>query len=570
MKLITKMMPVAAAFAVAFASAPAQAVDYEVWVSDQSNSVAGVASRGVDGSFLQIFEGSDVEDYVAGGAAPSPIPCAGSAAAPCDIHDLFPGTLTEWTYDTATDTVVATGDTLATSGGTIGRLHGALPDPQHKYVNMNFFAPGSAYVGIMSADTKEAVALWRVTTTNASATLHMSFWGPDGNALYLANLHGRILERVDITRDEHGNILTADFNQGASMGVGFDTIIESAKAYTGANAAGNNLISGIVGTLDADGYSSEATNLLTPNGKCRQNGCGAGPDGSLGGRPGNVIICPIVSSTEKIYVTFGGGGLLVADGTSTPMKIVGEYGNQVINGAGCGGVEQGGNVFLNAGNSAAPGGATQSVFAMYRLPTAFPDAGTAYPENFPRPVTIFKDTSNTATGGNTSGDASNGTGQLPDGSSTRRDAHGAIGTINGHYVHNGDRIQNTMMSFNVATGEAHEYSLANGTCAAVAAPGVLAGMEDDVAADLMDRSPNGDFLFFAARGPVPVSVTHTAQGACPGFGVIALTEGGKSGDLAAVVRTYNTVDTAPASAPGGYTYTGTERSDPHGVSVVIK
>ncbi|PCJ85929.1 MAG: hypothetical protein COA54_09960 [Thiotrichaceae bacterium] len=572
MKFISKMTPVAAALAIAFA-APVQAIDYEVWASDQSNSVAGASGIGKDGSFLQIFEGADVEKYAAGtGPAPSPIPCAGTVA-PCDAHAVFPGTLIE------SDASGLTGETLATSNSaalgtavgtgddlSIGRLHGALPDPQHKYVNVNLFSGGRGYVGIVTADTKEAVALWRVTRTNTGESLHMSFWSPDGTALYLANLHGRILERIDMTRDENGNILTANFNQAASMSVGASSIVRSARAYSGLNAAGNAMISTVSGAYDA-----EATALDTPNGKCRQNGCSSGAaNGSLGGRPGNVIVCPIVSSNDKVYVTFGGGGLLVADGASTPMQIVGEYGNQIFNGAGCGGVEAGGNVYLNAGASAAGGGATQSVFSMYRVSTNFPDAGSFYPENFPRPRTIFKDVDNTSTGGATSGPASNATGQLP-GISTRRDAHGAVGTTSGHYVHNADRVRNNVVSFNVATGESHTYSLAGTTaCSDVAADAVPLIHADDVTPDLMDRSPNGDFLFFAARGPVPHSVPHSAQGACPGVGVIKLSNGGKSGSLAAVVRTTNTIDDVGPSASGGYAYTGVERSDPHGVAVVIK
>ncbi len=558
MKFITKMTPVAAALTAAIVAAPAQAVNYEVWASDQSNSVAG-ASAGTNGSYLQIFEGFDIETYINGGAAPSPIACNGGATAgPCDAHAIFPGTLTE------VDDAGPTGETLD-SAGSFGRLHGAIPDPQHKYVNVNLFAGGKGLVGIVTADTKEAVALFRVTTTDFGNSLHMSFWSDDGNSLYLANLHGRVLERIDLTRDEHGNILTATFNQSASMGVGANSIVASAKAYLGMNGAGNPMIGSVSGA-----YTAEATAQLTPNGKCRQNGCSAGPDGSMGGRSTNVIVCPIVSSTDKVYITFGGGGLLVADGTSTPMKIVGEYGKQVINGAGCGGVEAGGNVYLNAGASAAGAGATQSEFTMYRLTTNFPDAGSAYPENFPRPRTIFKDPDNTATGGATSGPASNGTGQLP-GTTTRRDAHGAVGTNSGHYVHNADRVQNTVTSFNVATGQAHEYPLTGTTaCSSVAADGVPAAYADDVTPDLMDRSPNGDYLFFAARGPVPASVSHSAQGACPGVGVIKLTNGGQSGVLEKVVRTYNTTDTAAPTAVNGYAYTGTERSDPHGVAVVIK
>lgn len=571
MKLITKT-PVAVAITAALFAAPAQAIEYELWTSDQSNSVAGKGDRGVDGSFMAIFDSIDVEDYIEnGGAAPSPLDCNNGATSAgttgCDLHAIFPGTLTEH------DDAGATGETLGSTsndgagGQSFGRLHGALPDPQHKYVNMNMFGPGQGYVGIMKASTKEAVALFRVTGTNAGRSNHMSFWSADGNALYIANLHGRILERIDFTRNEHGDILTATYNQSASMGVGASSISDGAKVYLGTNGAGNAMIGSVSGA-----YSAEATALLTPNGKCRQNGCGAGPDGSSGGRPGNVIVCPIVSSNDKVYVTFGGGGLLVADASSTPMEIVGEYGREVINGAGCGGVEVGGSVYLNAGASASGAGATQSTFTMYKLTTNYPDAGgPSYPENFPRPRTLFKDPGNTATIGNLSGPASNGTGQLPDGSSTRRDAHGMIATVQGHYIHNVDRVQNNVRVYNTANGTSNEYDLTTGgACASVAATGVDPSYDNDPAPDLMDRSPNGDYLFFAARGPAPVTVTHTAQGSCPGVGVIKTSDGGASGSLAGVVRTSNTVDTAPASTPGGYAYTGTERSDPHGVSVVIK
>ena len=50
-------------------------------------------------------------------------------------------------------------------------------------------------------------------------------------------------------------------------------------------------------------------------------------------------------------------------------------------------------------------------------------------------------------------------------------------------------------------------------------------------------------------------------------GIIELTNGGASGKLVTVLRTTNTVDNAPPSAPGGVKYKGNERSDPHGASV---
>src|SRR5690606_29479847 len=111
---------------------------------------------------------------------------------------------------------------------------------------------------------------------------------------------------------------------------------------------------------------------LTQNGECKENGCGTGPDPANGGRPNNLVICPIPSSGNKGYVTLGGGGLIVADLTTTPMTIVGEYGNEVVNGAGCAGAQSGNQVWLNAGVSASASGFNQSAFTLYVLDdTAF-------------------------------------------------------------------------------------------------------------------------------------------------------------------------------------------------------
>ena len=51
---------------------------------------------------------------------------------------------------------------------------------------------------------------------------------------------------------------------------------------------------------------------------------------------------------------------------------------------------------------------------------------------------------------------------------------------------------------------------------------------------------------------------------------VELTEGGAMGKLVGVLRSTNTVDTAPASAPGGHAYTGAEHSDPHAATVIAK
>ena len=158
----------------------------------------------------------------------------------------------------------------------------------------------------------------------------------DGSHVIVANLNGKLLERVDAERDSHGIITKATFNRGATLGVGKNmTATAEATAFVGKNAHGSALVSAVAGEYDA------ALSDLTPSGVCKEIGCSSGPDGAAGGRPNNVIICPIPSSGGRAYITMGGGGLLIADSFATLMVLVGEYGDEVVNGAGCGGAETG-------------------------------------------------------------------------------------------------------------------------------------------------------------------------------------------------------------------------------------
>lgn len=92
---------------------------------------------------------------------------------------------------------------------------------------------------------------------------------------------------------------------------------------------------------------------------------------------------------------------------------------------------------------------------------------------------------------------------------------------------------------------------------------------NDPAPDLTMITTDGKYLMIAFRGPVPVSVSHSAQGSCPGVGIVELTEGGKSGRLIDVLRTTNTVDTAlVGEIKGGRDYIGLERSDVHHSAVI--
>ncbi|MCK5395418.1 MAG: hypothetical protein KAJ32_05460 [Gammaproteobacteria bacterium] len=562
MKMNIKLTAVAASLALvsasAFATGPGNgSAPYEVWAADQSNSVAGVASRGVSGSYLWIWDGKDVGNQIKGKSTAVPTKI--------NLYDAFDSGLVEM------DTSGPTGETLGSSPK-FGRLHGMIADPQQKYMNINSFVPGGGYVGIMDGATKEAIALFRVTQTNAALSgsgrsLHMSFWNNDGSALLLANLHGRILERIDITRDADGNITNANYNLGASLNVGggLTSIADEATAFTGPG-----MVSTVSGSYDA----VAALGATTPSGAARQGA----------ERPVNVIVCPIVTSNNNVYITFGGGGLLVADGDNTPMNIVAEYDRANINGAGCGGVQSGDYIYLNAGASAAGSGATQSTMTIYAIDDAEIEAGNGG-VNTPAPIVIYRDTdatdgnaANTATIGATDGDASNATGQLP-GISTRRDAHGMAITNDGRYIHQADRIQNNIEVIDTASMTrigTYDLTSANGQGAGMG-PCDAASVSDDPglptndpAPDLMGTTPDGKYLVVATRGPTPVSVSHNAQGSCPGVGIIKLSKDGDSGKLVTVLRTTNTLDTAPQSAPGGHAYTGTEHSDPHGASVRIK
>ena len=541
-------------------------ITYELWASDQSNTVAGKAALGIDGSLLWIWNNKAIERQLDGGSAASPIPCAGTAA-PCDTNLVFPAGLSEHN-----EFNVPTGNVRPSAG----RLHSAFIDPQQKYALLSFFAPGGGMIGVMDAETKEAVALFRATQTSTGRTNHMSFWRFDGLAILVCNLDGRIVERIDVTRDATGRITALTYNMAAGLGVGKgQTAVEPPRVYRGNNAAGHSLMGSIqAGTSDFGD--------LTPNGFCKENGCTSGPNGSSGGRPNNAILCPIPANDNAlVYVTLAGGGLLVIDSSTTPMAIVAEYGNEVINGAGCAGTQANGLIHLDGGVSAGAGGLTQSTYAVYVLPhAAFPFAPEHNSENQPLPVVVIKDPTNTLTNGNHdhSGVSSNDTGQIPS-TTTRRDAHGVVATVDEKYVHTGDRIQNKIEVVKTRGRSKlvaiYDLTSENGEGRGVG-PCLATGVTDDSsmplndpAPDLISRSPKGDYLFVALRGPAPVTANHAAQGSCPGVGVIKLEKGGKSGRLDGVIRTTNTVDTAPSSPPGGHAYAGRERSDVHFVDVRI-
>ena len=303
---------------------------------------------------------------------------------------------------------------------------------------------------------------------------------------------------------------------------------------------------------------------------------GGTSDAANGGRPNNVIVCPIISDYGNAYITMGGGGLLVADTTTTPMSLNGEYGANVVNGAGCGGVQVDDYMWLNAGTSAAGGGITHSTFTVYAFDdTAF--SGGQQPD-MPVPMTVDKDPGNTLTLGNLDGtSATNDTGQLP-GMTTRRDAHGMARTLDGKYIHTADRIQNVVEVYSTSSmSHVGTYDLTSrngngtggaGACEAYGVTDDPGLPTNDPAPDLMDTTPDGKYMVVALRGPVPASVLHAAQGSCPGVGIIRLLANGQRGKLATVlVSSHDVATVQDSTATGGHDYTGAERSDIHGASV---
>lgn len=440
-------------------------------------------------------------------------------------------------------------------------------------------------MGIIDTQTKEAVALFRVTeytygsTATTTRSVHMSFWNADGTAILVANLHGKAIERINITRDSSDTITNAVFDRSASLGLGqSQSVATSATYFTGANAFGNNLVGGLVGA-----YSNADLGDLTPNGVCKENGCSSGSNGAAGGRGNNLPICPIPSSQGLVYATLAGGGLLILDSTTTPMQIKGEYGNNKVYGAGCGGVETAGKMYTNAGVSASAAGETQSMFGVWQFDDSNYLGATVNAENTPDPVLVYEDAStNTLTGGNMNGaSATDMTGQLP-GTTTRRDSHGAAATTNSKFLHVVDRIQNVMEVFDTTTFARSTYSLTTqsgavgdanmGGCFSRSVTDGGALPLNDPAPDLFERTPDGKYMMIALRGPAPVSVPHSAQGSCPGVGIVELSEDGKTGALVDVLRSTNTVadNIAVFDAPGGFMYSGSERSDVHGTIVVEK
>lgn len=612
------------------------AIDYEVWATDQSNSVSG-ASVGSDGGYIYIWERPEIESfYVANpgtGSGPVPIGCdydvwpngqarttytgIAGAAGPCDIHKIFPDTL-----------VASNGAGTLGALGSLGRMHSISLDPQNQYYSVNFSAPGKAYVGIMDGQTKEAVALFRLTDTNAQAVTDTSAptssWNIDGSALVIANQEGLILERIKITRTLSGGISAAQYDRSAVLAVSDlnGNVIDTAYYFTGTNGTGDRTMGSLVtssisGSYDLSSFGSfDGRYISNGNTYCMENGCVA-QGGDVGalitdvGRPDNTIQCAYVTSDNKAMVRFDGGGLIVADIDTSPMSVVGGYSNNLMHGSGGCVVEVAGDVYLNSGVSSSDTGRLKSTFGFFKINIAAFDNGnpggmSPHTENLPAPKAIGIDGENTQGFGNTTGlgglldFGTSGTvtekftGQNPD-TSTRRDGHGMTVTTTDSFIHVVDRIQNNITAIRIASDGFSTYSIRGGAGLGCDANSVGNGVSaNDPTGGMMAADPNGRALFVALHGPIPVTSTHSSQGSCPGVGIITLDKQkfpaignpDEAGTMNHVIRTSNnpTLGTGPDNAPAhvyvetavgngilaGDNYTGDEHSDIHGISVRIQ
>jgi hypothetical protein len=243
-------------------------------------------------------------------------------------------------------------------------------------------------------------------------------------------------------------------------------------------------------------------------------------------RPINWPICPVIDASSRFaFVTLRGGGLFVVDARATPMTIVGEYDRVTVRGNGCGGVQVADAMYLNSGGTpvnVSAGDAHHPAlygFDVYRFPASGYPASQA---NTPAPTIVFSKTG-------------------------MADSHGMAAVGGNRYLWVMDRHGDAAEVLDLSTGERINTVNLNGRLTSDAAP------------DLVDVAPDDDQLFVALRGPVPLSGDpHNATGSTPGLGIIQLSEGGRTGQLVAIIPVTN-----PAQQSG-------QAPDPHGVRVRLQ
>jgi DNA-binding beta-propeller fold protein YncE len=366
-----------------------------------------------------------------------------------------------------TDTIDLSGEVAAMCNTATGanpvRPHMLLFNRDQSHAILSFVASG--HVAVIDAATRKPLSCTRTTQSPTGRQAHAAYPAPNGSFIVVANQNGKRLERID------ADFLTNTFTHNAAA------------------------------TIDL-------ANCTTPSGQ---------PCQSADLRPDNAPICPIVEGSSNFaFVTLRGGGLFVVDARKTPMEIVAEYDQRQVKGNGCGGVQVGGQMYINSGGR--PGNLAHLNmfgFDVYRMPA------TGYMGNSPHAVP-----------------------QLLFSSPGEHDSHGMSAAGNDRYIWVMDRHANLAEIISVSAGQrVNTVSLAG-------------PLTSDPAPDLVDASPSGSRLFVALRGPTPLSGDpHIATGNTPGLGIIAVDGNGDQGRLAAVLRITNRDDA------------GVERADAHAVRV---
>jgi hypothetical protein len=237
-------------------------------------------------------------------------------------------------------------------------------------------------------------------------------------------------------------------------------------------------------------------------------------------RPDNAPLVPVITYNNKAIVMLRGGGLLVVDPTSTPMPIVGEYGNRYFGRDGFSGIQTGHRVILNAG--AGTEATKESGYNLYQIEDRFPNAGSALPPNDHRLRHIA---------GHDARD---------------RDSHGMVLGAGNYYLYSFDRLANVL--------EIHR----TGDFSHVRTVPLVGPPSGDPTVDIVAISPSGSQIFLALRGPRPQTGAHASVGITPGLGIFTLSDAGTWGAITAVRRITNRIP-----VDGG------EEADPHGIAVRI-
>jgi DNA-binding beta-propeller fold protein YncE len=366
---------------------------------------------------------------------------------------------------------------LSQTGSTPTRAHMLAFNPAQTHAILAYVATG--HVVFLDAATRAPVGC-----IDVGAQAHAAVATPDGNHVLVANQNGKLLQRI--TTDYATNTFTLD--SGATL---------------------------------------DLATCTTPNGQ---------PCQDLTLRPDNAPICPIIDATGRLaFVTLRGGGLLVVDVTTTPMSIIAEYDQATVAANGCGGIEQAGKMYLNAGGGTA-GNPTQATLYAFTL-SGYPASGFN-PPNTPSPTLLYDKSGN-------------------------HDAHGMLLNVakEGRYLWATDRFANTVEVVDTKTDTlVNTFSL-------------VSRHSSDPAPDLMAVAPDGGYAFVSLRGPCPLTANvasiNNAVGATPGVGVIAIRRGGLAGKLVAVAPISNPSTPFTCATVGGAP-TLTERADVHAIAVRLK